>query len=198
MLDTPTTKRDWRVRLLAGRMAVPAEVRAAEAKLLTAGALAAARGTEGPVCGYLPVGAEPGSIELLDTLRDAGHLVLLPVVPPARGPLDWAPYRGAASLADGPYKLLEPTTPRLGPSAVAGAGLMLLPALAVDHLGVRLGRGAGWYDRTLPLAAPGTRLVAVVRDDELVPRLPVEPHDAPMNAALTPHGGVRNLPLMAH
>ena len=198
MVDTPATKRDWRERLLAGRRSVPAEVRAVEAKLLAAGAVAAARDAAGPVCCYLPVGAEPGSLELLDTLRDAGHRVLLPVVPAEPGPLDWAPYAGAGSLADGPYRLREPTTPRLGPSAVAGTGLVLLPALAVDHLGVRLGRGAGWYDRTLPLAAPGTRLVAVVRDEELVPRLPAEPHDAPMTGALTPHGGLRNLPLLAH
>ena len=47
---------------------------------------------------------------------------------------------------------------------------MLVPALAVDRRGVRLGRGAGFYDRSLPLAAPAARLVAVVRDDELVDR----------------------------
>jgi 5-formyltetrahydrofolate cyclo-ligase len=55
---------------------------------------------------------------------------------------------------------------------------------------VRLGRGAGFYDRSLPLAAPTALLVAVVRDDELVDRLPAEPHDVRMTHALTPHGGV--------
>ena len=52
--------------------------------------------------------------------------------------------------------------------------------------GVRLGRGAGFYDRSLPLADPAARLVAVVRDDELVDRLPAEPHDVRMTHALTP------------
>jgi 5-formyltetrahydrofolate cyclo-ligase len=68
--------------------------------------------------------------------------------------------------------------------------LVLVPALAVDQYGVRLGRGGGYYDRTLPLAAPGTPLVAVVRDDEVVASLPVQPHDVPVSAALTPRKGL--------
>ena len=60
----------------------------------------------------------------------------------------------------------------------------------VDRTGVRLGRGAGFYDRSLPLATPTAKLVAVVRDDELVDRLPAEPHDVRMTHALTPNGGV--------
>ena len=64
-----------------------------------------------------------------------------------------------------------------------------MPALAVDRAGVRLGRGAGFYDRSLPLADPAARLVAVVRDDELVDRLPAEPHDVRMTHALTPGRG---------
>jgi 5-formyltetrahydrofolate cyclo-ligase len=65
-----------------------------------------------------------------------------------------------------------------------------VPALAVDRAGVRLGRGAGFYDRTLPLASPAALLVAVVRDDEIVDRLPTEPHDVPVTHALTPNGGM--------
>ena len=64
--------------------------------------------------------------------------------------------------------------------------MILVPALAVDRSGVRLGRGGGYYDRSLPLRAPGARLIAVVRDDELVAELPGEPHDVRMTHALTP------------
>ena len=71
--------------------------------------------------------------------------------------------------------------------------VVLVPALAVDRIGVRLGRGAGFYDRSVPLAAPGARLVAVVRDDELVEQLPAEPHDVRMTHALTPSGGLTAL-----
>ncbi len=67
---------------------------------------------------------------------------------------------------------------------------MLVPALAVDRGGVRLGRGAGFYDRTLPLADPDALLVAVVRDEEIVDHLPAEPHDVRMTHALTPAAGL--------
>jgi 5-formyltetrahydrofolate cyclo-ligase len=73
--------------------------------------------------------------------------------------------------------------------------VVLIPALAVDQHGVRLGRGAGWYDRTLPLARTDAALVAIVRDQELISRLPSEPHDVLMTGVLTPLGGLRALPL---
>ena len=72
---------------------------------------------------------------------------------------------------------------------------VFVPALAVDRAGVRLGRGAGFYDRSLPLADPAARLVAVVRDDELVDELPAEPHDVRMTHALTPGRGLVELAL---
>ena len=84
----------------------------------------------------------------------------------------------------------EPAEPWLAADTIAAATVVLVPALAVDRAGVRLGRGAGFYDRSLPLAAPTARLVAVVRDDELVDRLPAEPHDVRMTHALTPNGGL--------
>ena len=68
-------------------------------------------------------------------------------------------------------------SPGCPPTALADATVVFVPALAVDRAGVRLGRGAGFYDRSLPLAAPAARLVAVVRDDELVDEVPAEPHD---------------------
>jgi 5-formyltetrahydrofolate cyclo-ligase len=118
--------------------------------------------------------------------------VLLPiVVGPA--PLDWAYYDGPDSLVPGPFGLSEPAGHRLGPAAIALAGAVLVPALAVDRAGHRVGKGGGHYDRSLPLAEPGTPLVAVVRDEELVAALPAEPHDIPMTAVLTPIGGLRLL-----
>jgi 5-formyltetrahydrofolate cyclo-ligase len=58
---------------------------------------------------------------------------------------------------------------------------------------VRLGRGAGFYDRSLPGRDPRARLIAVVRDVELVDELPAEPHDVAMTDALTPQRGVIGL-----
>lgn len=91
------------------------------------------------------------------------------------------------------YGLLEPTGPVLPPETVARAGVVLIPALAVDRRGVRLGQGAGYYDRTLGMVDAAARRIVVVRDDEVVERLPEEPHDIRMNWVLTPEGGVRRL-----
>jgi 5-formyltetrahydrofolate cyclo-ligase len=80
-------------------------------------------------------------------------------------------------------------------TAIAAADLVLLPALGADRHGVRLGRGAGYYDRSLVFASPATDLVAVVRDAELVERLPAQDHDIPMTGALTPGQGLVRLPM---
>ena len=187
---TPTDKARWRAQLIAGRRGIPAELRATHAAALTRAALQLAAETGGPVCTYLPIGTEPGSAELPEALRSAGHEVLLPVVPAQLGPLDWARYDSPDDLGPGPIGLREPTGTRLGPTAIAGAKLVLVPALAVDRRGIRIGKGAGYYDRSLPLASPGVPLVVVVYDDELVERLPAGPHDFPTTAALRPTHGV--------
>lgn len=179
-----------RERLLGARRAVDPTIRQAEATALAATVLP---GLPGTVCAYWPVGSEPGSPALLDGLLRHGCRVLLPVIDTA-GPLDWAEYTGADSLRVGPFGLREPTGPRLGCGALTEAMLVLVPALAVDHRGTRLGRGGGHYDRTLPLAKAGTPLIAIVRDDEVLPWLPFEPHDVLVNAVLTPHAGLMTLP----
>lgn len=182
-------KAQWRARLTAARLALPVEVRAARAMALAEAAVALAAATGGPVCAYLPVGSEPGSPELVAALHAAGHEVLLPVVPAVRGPLDWASYDGPAAIGRGPLGLREPTGPRRGPTAIAAARLVLVPALAADRSGRRLGRGAGYYDRTLPQANPGVPLVVVLNDEELVNELPDEPHDRRVTAALLADAG---------
>ncbi|GAA2680586.1 MULTISPECIES: 5-formyltetrahydrofolate cyclo-ligase [Actinosynnema] len=144
----------------------------------------------GVVCAYLAVRGEPGSVGMLESLRGAGFRVLLPVVAGV-GPLEWAEFTGA--LRPGPFGLREPDGPVLGVGAVAGAALVLVPALAVDRAGVRLGQGGGYYDRTLPLARGP--VVAVVRDEEFVESLPAEAHDVRMSAVLTRKSGVVRLPL---
>ncbi len=146
----------------------------------------------------MPVGTEPGSIEMLDVLLRRAKRVLLPVARTADDgtplPLRWGEYR-PGGLARGRWGLLEPPEPWLPESALAEAGVVLVPALAVDRRGVRLGRGRGFYDRSLPGRDPHARLIAVVRDDELVDELPAEPHDVPMTHALTPRRGVIALPI---
>jgi 5-formyltetrahydrofolate cyclo-ligase len=183
------SKTAWRSRLLAAREAVPADRRAAEARALAAAVTTVPGDT---VCGYVPVGTEPGSLALLDALVSDGRRLLLPVVTGAE-PLDWAEYAGPDSLLPGRHGLREPAGERLGAAAIGSADVVLVPALAVDRRGVRLGRGGGHYDRSLPLAASAAPRVAVIRDDEWVQRLPDELHDMRMTAVVTPGLGLVEL-----
>jgi 5-formyltetrahydrofolate cyclo-ligase len=186
------TKSELRAAILAARRAVDPQVRDAESLALCAH-LAALVGDGDTACAYVPIGAEPGSLELIDSMLRCGVRVLLPVARHDGSgiplPLEWGEYR-PGGLVGARFGLLEPGEPRLPADAVASAAVILVPALAVDRDGVRLGRGAGFYDRSLPLAGPAARLVAVVRDDELVERLPAEAHDVRMTHALTPTQGV--------
>ncbi|MCV7301121.1 5-formyltetrahydrofolate cyclo-ligase [Mycobacterium barrassiae] len=189
------SKAELRTAILAARRALTPHEHDAEAQALV-GHLSALITDVQTVCAYVPVGSEPGSPELIDELHRRGIRALLPI---ARGdsagnpqPLQWGEYR-PGELVDAPYGLREPAPPWLGAGAVAEASVILVPALAVDRTGVRLGRGAGFYDRSLALADAAARLIAIVRDDELVDHLPAERHDVPMTHALTPHGGLVSL-----
>jgi 5-formyltetrahydrofolate cyclo-ligase len=183
-----------RERLLAARRSVTDDVRAAESQSLVERVDALV--SSGVVCAYVPVGAEPGSIEMLDALLRHADRVLLPVARTAADDsttaMQWGEYR-PGELVNARFGLLEPAGPWLPPDAVTDADVVIVPALAVDRSGARLGRGRGFYDRTLVLRDPHARLIAIVRDDEVLDEVPREPHDVPMTHALTPGGGLVEL-----
>jgi 5-formyltetrahydrofolate cyclo-ligase len=191
------SKAALRKQLLAARRSIADEVRAAEARMLNEHVeLLVSSGST--VCAHVPVGTEPGSIEMLNVLLHRAGRVLLPVARTTADdtplPLRWGEYRPGA-LTRGRWGLLEPPGPWLPESALAEAELVFVPALAVDRRGVRLGRGAGFYDRSLSDRDPQARLIATVRDVEFVDELPSEPHDVRMTHALTPERGVITLPI---
>lgn len=68
--------------------------------------------------------------------------------------------------------------------------VVLVPGLCFDRGGGRLGYGRGYYDRLLPLLPPHTVTIGVVHDALVVPRVPCEPHDAPVRF-LVSESGVR-------
>jgi len=146
------------------------------------------------VAAYVSVGSEPGTLALLDALRARGVRVLLPALLPDND-LDWGAYAGEGSLArvqhGGKMTLLEPAGERLGADAVREADVVLLPGLAVDTRGMRLGRGGGSYDRVLARlerAGADPALVVLLYDTEVVERVPEEAHDRPVHAVVTPSG----------
>ncbi|MGP7999731.1 MAG: 5-formyltetrahydrofolate cyclo-ligase [Streptosporangiaceae bacterium] len=179
-----------RGRLLAARRALsPAELAAAGRSIRDAVLDLPETQMAGTVAGYYSVGTEPGTHGLLFALWKRGSYVLLPVLLPD-GDLDWASYEGPDSLRPGPRGLLEPTEPARGPSAVCSADLVLVPALAVDQSGLRLGRGGGSYDRALARVGGQVPTIALVYDAELVPAVPAGPHDQRVRMVARPAGGV--------
>lgn len=192
--EVDATKKQLREKFAAQRAAMSAVEREEAAARLAAHMTATPFGLDEQttVAAYVPVGTEPGSLAYLDALVHTGATVLLPVVPPGDPqPLDWVRYAGPASLERRRWGLLEPTGPHLGTGAIRSASVIFVPALAVSRSGVRLGRGAGYYDRSIA-GVPAT-LVAVVYDGEVVDELPGDAYDVPMGWVVTPEGGFEEI-----
>ena len=152
------------------------------------------------IAAHVPVDIEPGATsltpdQLLDALADVEGMppvrLLLPVCPP--GPpaaLQWAEYSGGTdgsvvrgTLAPGKYGLPEPAGPRLGPETLAEADVIIVPGVAADRSGMRMGRGAGYYDRSLAHATG--RVAAILHPNEVVDDVPHDAHDLPVHAVIT-------------
>ena len=183
-----------RTRLLAARSGLADDQRREAARLIRDTLLSLpALQMAGTVAAYYSVGAEPDTRALVFGMWKRGTYVLLPLLRPD-GDLDWASYEGPDSMVPGPRGLLEPSEPPRGPQAVARADVVLAPALAVDTAGNRLGRGGGSYDRALARVGPLIPLIALLYDDELLDRVPAEPHDTPVRAVVRPGPGITWLP----
>ncbi|MDP9820286.1 5-formyltetrahydrofolate cyclo-ligase [Nocardioides massiliensis] len=177
-----------RDQLLTARRRRPLAARLADATALRDQLLAAPELRVAPtVAAYVATPDEPGTGPLLDALHELGRRVLLPVLV-GDGDLDWAAYAGPDALVARRFGLLEPTTPTLGPDAVATADVVVVPGLACDRRGNRLGRGGGSYDRALARVPRGTFTCVVLHDEEILDAVPTEAHDRPVTAALTPSG----------
>jgi 5-formyltetrahydrofolate cyclo-ligase len=123
------------------------------------------------VAGYIPLRGEPDVAPALLALRQRGVRVLLPVV-----------------LADRDLEFQDASGAVVPLSEV---DVVIVPAVAADGVGHRLGRGGGSYDRALPRARPDALILAVVHPEELLPYIPTEPHDASVTAVLAGAGLIR-------
>jgi 5-formyltetrahydrofolate cyclo-ligase len=191
--DVAEAKAALRTRVLAERRARSPEQRAAAGRQLRDAMLDLPEmQMAGTVAAYVSVGAEPDTRGLIFALWKRGTYVLLPVLQPD-GELDWASYEGPDSLAPRQRGLLEPTEPPRGIAAITSADLVIVPALAVDRGGYRLGRGGGSYDRALARVGSSIVTVALLYDGELVDQVPAAEHDRPVRAAALPREGICRL-----
>jgi 5-formyltetrahydrofolate cyclo-ligase len=139
---------------------------------------------------YASLPDEPGTDQFRTGLRELGIRVLLPIVPsdPDQRALDWAEDAGDLT-AVGPLRLPEPQGPRFGPAELEKAQVVIVPALAVDTVGTRLGRGRGYYDTALTKAHPDALILALVHDPEVLDAattpIPREAHDIAVHGVLT-------------
>jgi 5-formyltetrahydrofolate cyclo-ligase len=189
-IDKATLRRQQ----VAARAAMSSSIRNVSGRLIRDHLLEMPEVTSaGTVAAYYSVGTEPDTHGLIFALWKRGSYVVLPVLLPD-GDLDWASYEGPDSLAPGPRGLMQPAEPVRGSGTVARADVVLVPALAVDVLGRRLGRGGGSYDRALARVGPQVPTIALLYDSELLPSVPVEEHDQAVRAVARPEQGITWLP----
>lgn len=142
------------------------------------------------VAAYAHRPSEPSTGPLLARLSASGVRVLLPALGPGLG-RDWAWYTTPEALQSrSPGRPPEPDGPHLPGDTVGQADVVVVPALAVDTSGARLGQGGGWYDRVLADVRPGVPVLALVHAHEVydaaVRPLPREDHDRRVDAVVTP------------
>ncbi len=167
-LDVNQAKQALRVQLRAERAQHVQDVDCADQ--FTEALLELAEDDQVIAC-YLSFGDEPETRTFVEAAFGAGKRVLLPVSN-QDGTITWVAYNGETE--PGIFGFDEP---KGKVAKLADATLVVVPAVAVDENGGRLGRGRGFYDRTLEQANPDALIIALVHEGEVVDAVPVEPHD---------------------
>jgi 5-formyltetrahydrofolate cyclo-ligase len=186
-------KAELRLRVLGARRRLIPDERALAGRQLRDAILGDPQAQmAGVVAAYVSVGSEPDTRALIFALWKRGTYVLLPLLRPDQD-LDWASYEGPGSLVEGPRGLVEPTDPPRGMAAITSADLVLVPALAADRVGNRLGRGGGSYDRALARVGPAVPTIALLYEGELMDDIPVGPQDQRIRAVAQPAEGIIRL-----
>jgi 5-formyltetrahydrofolate cyclo-ligase len=173
-----------RRRMKGVRSALPASARAARSQA------AAARVVDlhgfdaaGTILVYAPIGAEASPAAVVEAARAAGKAVALPRVDFDAGVLRLHRWDAGAPLHRGGLGVPEPP-PDAPCVAEADVDLVIVPALAVDTRGHRIGYGKGFYDQLLP-TLPRAGRVAFVYDFQLLAELPNTPGDVPVHVIAT-------------
>lgn len=182
--DLEARKADARMLMRAERAAV--EPRDASLKLMEHFPLELAHAS--PIAGYWPVGSEIDDRPLLAALARAGREVALPRMASRHGPAHFITWKGTEMLSADAYGVLAPPMGgvELQPRVI------LVPLLAFDRMGARLGQGGGNYDRIISLhRAHGAVAVGLAYAEQEMGLVPTGPHDAYLDWVVTPKEAIR-------
>ena len=135
------------------------------------------------VGGYAPLGSEISPLLAMEEARAVGAIVAFPAFDHPAKPFR---FRAGDPLDAGPFGMMQPR--RTGP--VVDPDLILVPLIAIDGRGTRLGRGKGHYDRALSrLRKSGARLIGVGWPiQRLADTIPADDWDIPLDAFASPEG----------
>ena len=137
------------------------------------------------IAGFWPMGDEIDIRPLLHALHALGHALLLPVTPPRGQALLFRRWAPGAAMEPGRFGTQHPAA-----AEAATPNTLLVPLLAFDPRGHRLGYGGGYYDRTLAMLPHAFRL-GVAYAAQQVPAVPAGPHDVTLHAIATESGVLR-------
>ena len=187
------TKARLRKELVAKRDALPPGAqerfaRAVVAKLAALPQYAAARS----VLATMSIGSEWSTRPFLDRARADGKAIFLPRITDAR-PKRLQLHRVAdldRDLRPGVWDIPEPDPARCPEGEITDVDFALVPALAIDAEGFRLGYGAGYFDKLLAGRGPKTFCVTALPSPFVVARLPREPHDMAIHLIVSDAGAI--------
>lgn len=146
-----------------------------------------ARGGQGlTIAGYWAKGDEADVLPSLSALAAAGHATALPLVTGPAWPLIFRLWRPGHPLVPGAFRIMEP----MGEAPLVQPDIVLVPLLAFDDCGYRLGYGGGFYDRTLEVlrAEAPTQAVGIGYAGQRVESLPIDAYDQRLDWIVTEQG----------
>jgi 5-formyltetrahydrofolate cyclo-ligase len=139
------------------------------------------------ISAYAAIGSELDAFPLLERLAREGYRLALPVVTPLGNPLVFRAWAPGEPLVPAKWDIREPA----GSAPAVEPDVLLVPLLAFDDDGNRLGYGGGYYDRTLRRLRSMKPIIGIglAYDTQEIGEVPVEPHDQRLDFVLTPSGG---------
>jgi 5-formyltetrahydrofolate cyclo-ligase len=178
-------KSELRKAALARRDALSADMRAAAAQTIAARPFPISLPPGAIVSGFMPLKTEISPLPLMRKLAEAGATLALPVVAGKGKPLIMRAFAFGEELASGVWGIREPKpdAPEVFPD------ILLVPLLAFDRSGQRIGYGAGYYDMTITAlrARKPVAAVGIAYAEQEVPQVPSTPRDARLDLVLTEH-----------